>query len=171
MPGWWWSRNESGVGRGFLTLKDLEAFHARLEGLLETERRGAGCDLFSPTPSQPPAAVAATGDRHGGCAVSELQVDLRKAYVVGDHARDIQLAKAAGVKSILVTSGQVDQQALTMLRTAGAIPDIVAARCPWQQRQPIGFSRMPPHKQHGSSQSRRSNANQLVRERIVGPFW
>ena len=58
-------------------------------------------------------------------AVSELQADLRRAYVVGDHANDIQLAKAVGVKSILVTSGQVDQQALTMLGAAGAIPDMV----------------------------------------------
>jgi heptosyltransferase-2 len=59
-------------------------------------------------------------------AVAELQVDLRRAYVVGDHASDIQLAKSAGMKSVLVTSGNVDQQALTMLRAAGALPDMVA---------------------------------------------
>ena len=59
-------------------------------------------------------------------AVSELQVDARKAYVIGDHARDIQLAKAVGAKSILVTTGGVDDQALNMLRAAQAVPDIVA---------------------------------------------
>ena len=118
--------NQSGVGRGFLTLKDLEAIHARLEGLLE--QSDAALDAIYFCPHHPDDGCRcrkpATGmvDR----AVSELQVDLRKAYVVGDHVRDIQLAKAAGVKSILVTSGRVDQQALTMLRAAGAIPDMVA---------------------------------------------
>jgi heptosyltransferase-2 len=58
--------------------------------------------------------------------VSELQVDLRKAYLIGDHASDIQLAKTVGVKAILVTSGNVDQQAVEMLRAAGAMPDKVA---------------------------------------------
>jgi heptosyltransferase-2 len=117
--------NQSGVGRGLLTLKDLEAIHARLEGLLE--QSDAALDAIYFCPHHPDDGCRcrkpATGmvDR----AVSELQADLRKAYVVGDHANDIQLAKAAGVKSILVTSGQVDQQALTMLQAAGAIPDMV----------------------------------------------
>jgi heptosyltransferase-2 len=118
--------NQSGVGRGLLTLKDLEAIHARLDGLLE--QSDAGLDAIYFCPHHPDDGCRcrkpATGmvDR----AVSELQADLRKAYVVGDHANDIQLAKAAGMKSILVTSGQVDQQALTMLRAAGAVPDMVA---------------------------------------------
>ena len=59
-------------------------------------------------------------------AVAELQVDLRKAYVVGDHAVDIQLARAVGARSVLVTSGKVDEPELTMLRAAGALPDMVA---------------------------------------------
>ena len=43
--------NQSGVGRGIITLKDLEAIHARLQGLFAgTGGRGAGCDLFLPAP-------------------------------------------------------------------------------------------------------------------------
>jgi heptosyltransferase II len=118
--------NQSGVGRGFLSLKDLEAIHARLEGLLE--QSDAALDAIYFCPHHPDDGCRcrkpATGmvDR----AVAELQVELRKAYVIGDHASDIQLAKAAGIKSILVTRGKVDQQALTMLRAAGALPDMVA---------------------------------------------
>jgi len=118
--------NQSGVGRGFLNLKDLEAIHARLEGLLE--QRDAALDAIYFCPHHPDDGCRcrkpATGmiDR----AVSELQVDLRKSYLVGDHASDIQLAKAVGAKSILVTSGRVDEQALNMLRAARAMPDLVA---------------------------------------------
>lgn len=118
--------NQSGVGRGFLTLKDLEAIHARLEGLLE--QGDAPLDAIYFCPHHPDDGCRcrkpATGmvDR----AVSELQVDLQKAYLIGDHASDIQLAKTAGVKAILVTSGNVDQQAVEMLHAAGAMPDQVA---------------------------------------------
>jgi heptosyltransferase-2 len=117
--------NQSGVGRGFLSLKDLEAIHARLEGLLE--QSDAALDAIYFCPHHPDDGCRcrkpATGmvDR----AVSELQVDLGKAYLIGDHASDIRLAKAVGVKSILATSGKVDQQALAMLRAAGALPDKV----------------------------------------------
>jgi heptosyltransferase-2 len=118
--------NQSGVGRGFLTLKDLEAIHARLEGLLE--QRDAALDAIYFCPHHPDDGCRCRKPATGMVerAVSELQVDLRKAYLVGDHASDIQLAKAAGLKSILVTSGKVDQQALTMLQAAGALPDMVA---------------------------------------------
>ena len=118
--------NQSGVGRGFLSLKDLEAIHARLEGLLE--QRDAAVDAIYFCPHHPDDGCRcrkpATGmiDR----AVSELQIDLQKSYLVGDHASDIQLAKAVGAKSILVTSGKVDEQALNMLRAARAMPDLVA---------------------------------------------
>src|SRR4030095_8701491 len=117
--------NQSGVGRGFLTLKDLEAIHARLEGLLE--QSDAALDAIYFCPHHPDDGCRcrkpATGmiDR----AVSELQVDLKKAYLIGDHASDIQLAKAVAVTSILVTRGKVDDQALNMLRAAGAMPDAV----------------------------------------------
>ncbi|HEY7128533.1 MAG TPA: lipopolysaccharide heptosyltransferase II [Nitrospira sp.] len=117
--------NQSGVGRGFFSLKDLEAVHARLEGLLEES--DAALDAIYFCPHHPDDGCRcrkpATGmvDR----AVAEFQVDLGKAYVVGDHASDIQLAKAIGAKSVLVTSGKVDQQAVTMLRAAGALPDMV----------------------------------------------
>jgi heptosyltransferase-2 len=118
--------NQSGVGRGLFSLKDLEAVHARLEGLLEAS--DAALDAIYFCPHRPDDGCRcrkpATGmvDR----AVAEFHVDLRRAYVVGDHASDIQLAKAAGAKSVLVTSGNVDQQAVTMLRAAGALPDMVA---------------------------------------------
>jgi heptosyltransferase-2 len=118
--------NQSGVGRGFFSLKDLEAIHARLEGLLE--RSDAALDAIYFCPHHPDDGCRCRKPATGMVerAVSELQVDLGKAYLVGDHASDVQLAKAAGVKSILVTSGKVDQQALTMLRAAGAVPDMVA---------------------------------------------
>jgi heptosyltransferase II len=117
--------NQSGVGRGILTLKDLEAVHARLEGLLEQDN--AALDAIYFCPHHPDDGCRCRKPARGMIdrAVSELQVDLRRSYLIGDHARDIQLAKAVGAKAILVTSGRVDEQAINMLRAEQAMPDVI----------------------------------------------
>jgi heptosyltransferase-2 len=58
--------------------------------------------------------------------VSELQLDLRRSYLIGDHARDIQLANRVGAKAVLLTSALVDEQAWEMLKAEQAMPDVVA---------------------------------------------
>ena len=59
-------------------------------------------------------------------AVSELQLDLRRSYLIGDHAHDIQLANRVGAKAILLTAAPVDAQALETFKTKQAMPDAMA---------------------------------------------
>ena len=118
--------NQSGVGRGIITLKDLEAIHARLEGLLEQE--GAALDAIYFCPHHPDDGCRCRKPKVGMVerAVSELQLDLRRSYLIGDHARDIQLAHRVGAKAILLTPVLVDTQALDRLKVEQAMPDAVA---------------------------------------------
>jgi len=118
--------NQSGVGRGIITLKDLEAIHARLEGLLEQE--GAALDAIYFCPHHPDDGCYCRKPNVGMVerAVSELQLDLRRSYLIGDHARDIQLAHRVGAKAILLTPALVDTQALDMLKAEQVMPDAVA---------------------------------------------
>jgi len=118
--------NQSGVGRGMITLKDLEAIHARLQGLLEQEQ--AALDAIYFCPHHPNDGCHCRKPNAGMVerAVSELQLDLRRSYMIGDHARDIQLAQRVGAKAILITSGSVDQQALDRLQAEQVMPDTVA---------------------------------------------
>ncbi len=118
--------NQSGVGRGTLTLKDLEAIHARLEGLLEQE--DAALDAIYFCPHHPDDGCRCRKPNVGMVerAVSELQLDLRRSYLIGDHARDIQLANRVGAKAILLTSALVDGQALDRLKAEQAMPNAVA---------------------------------------------
>ncbi len=117
--------NQSGIGRGLFTLKDLETIHARLEGLLEQEE--AALDAIYFCPHHPDEGCHCRKPNIGMVerAVSELQVNLRRSYLIGDHTRDIQLAKRVGVKAILLSAALVDEQALEMLRTEQARPDAV----------------------------------------------
>ena len=50
----------------------------------------------------------------------------RRSYLIGDHARDIQLANKVGAKAILITTALVDAQALDRLKAEQAMPDAVA---------------------------------------------
>ena len=119
--------NQSGVGRGIFTLKDLEAIHARLQDLLEED--GAALDAIYFCPHHPDDGclcrkpARAMVDR----AVSELQLDLRRSYYIGDHVRDMQLARVVGAKPIFVTAGTVGAQTLDLLRAEQATPDKVTA--------------------------------------------
>jgi heptosyltransferase-2 len=117
--------NQSGVGRGIFTLKDLEAVHARLQGLLEQE--DAALDAIYFCPHHPDDGCRCRKPEVGMVerAVSELHLDLRRSYLIGDHARDIQLAHRVGAKAILLTTALVDAQALDILKAEQAMPAAV----------------------------------------------
>jgi len=118
--------NQSGVGRGILTLKDLEAIHARLQGLLEQE--DVALDAIYFCPHHPDDGCRCRKPNVGMVerAVSELQLDFRRFYLIGDHARDIQLAHRVGAKSVLLTPAPVDAQSLERLMAEKAMPDAMA---------------------------------------------
>jgi heptosyltransferase II len=118
--------NQSGVGRGLMTLKDLEAVHARLQGLLEQE--DAALDAIYFCPHHPDDGCHCRKPNVGMVerAVSELQLDLQRSYLIGDHARDIQLAHRVGAKAILLTPAPMDAQMLDRLKVEEAMPDALA---------------------------------------------
>ena len=118
--------NQSGVGRGIFSLKDLEAIHARLEGLLEQEEVALDAIYFCPHHPDDGCRCRKPNIGMVERAQTELQLDLRRSYLIGDHARDIQLAKRVGAKGILLTTDLVDAQALDALQAAEAMPDAVA---------------------------------------------
>jgi histidinol phosphatase-like enzyme len=60
-------------------------------------------------------------------AIAELQLDLKQSYVVGDHIRDVQLARNVGAKAVLLASGQVNAQAREVLKAEQAQPNVIVA--------------------------------------------
>jgi len=47
--------------------------------------------------------------------------------MIGDHARDMELAKRVGARSILVTTGAVRPEQVDGLIASGLVPDRVAS--------------------------------------------
>jgi D-glycero-D-manno-heptose 1,7-bisphosphate phosphatase len=101
--------NQSGVGRGFFSEEELRRIHTEL-----SERIGSGggrIDGFYYCPHHPTEAL---GSYLMACdcrkpsvglaarAASELKLDLRRSYVVGDQATDMELAERIGARGILI---------------------------------------------------------------------
>ncbi len=101
-----WARviitNQSGIPRGRITLDQYEAVHAELLRQLGAEIDGAyfSADLpGSESPRRKPGtAMLEEAER-------DLNLDLNRAYFVGDKMADIDCGHAAGMPSVLVLTG------------------------------------------------------------------
>lgn len=119
--------NQSGVARGLLSQDDLAAVHAKLNALLD--RAGASLDAIYFCPHHPNDGCDCRKPNRGMIdqAVRERGVDLERVYLIGDHVRDIELAKRIGARSILVTTGVVRPHELEGLSATALTPDWIAS--------------------------------------------
>jgi D-glycero-D-manno-heptose 1,7-bisphosphate phosphatase len=99
--------NQSGVGRGRMSLEELDAVHARMQG--DVLARGVclaavlycphgpddDCACRKPAPGLIQAAMALVQD-----------IGPSETLVVGDDERDLEAARRAGVDAALVRTGK-----------------------------------------------------------------
>ena len=97
--------NQSGVGRGFFDLAQLERIHERLAQLLALE--GVRLDGVYVCPHRPEDQCACRKPNQGLLqrAASELGFSLKESIVIGDKPCDIDMGCAAGAITLLVRSG------------------------------------------------------------------
>lgn len=97
--------NQSGVGRGFFTMDQVEEVHRRLEELLATEC--ARLDAIYVCPHAPEDGCACRKPRPGLVqqAARDLDIWLAASWMIGDKAADLELAEAAGMRAVLVKTG------------------------------------------------------------------
>jgi len=122
--------NQSGVARGYLTEAMLAAIHRKLHDEL-----GGLPDAYLHCPHLPDGEHGYGGPC--GCrkpaggllrqAAELLGVDLARGAVVGDSARDVQMANGTPLRKVLVHSGKPAAAQRQLLATAGCAPDHEAA--------------------------------------------
>jgi D-glycero-D-manno-heptose 1,7-bisphosphate phosphatase len=98
--------NQSGLGRGYFDLDDLEAMHSKLNALVN-EAGGELAGIFY-CPHHPDDGCLCRKPAPGLIdAISEtLAADLTGAVVVGDSLRDLEAGVARGCKPVLVRTGK-----------------------------------------------------------------
>ena len=123
--------NQSAVGRGIITLAQAQAINARV---IETVRAAGGrIDGSYLCPHAPEAGCACRKPAPGLLlqAAQELALDLSRSWAVGDAATDLQAARAAGVRGILVRTGRGRTQEARLpalgLGTCPVVDDLPAA--------------------------------------------
>jgi histidinol-phosphate phosphatase family protein len=108
--------NQSGVGRGLLRVEQVEAVNHRVEELLGPlgpwmvclHGPGDGCRCRKPGPGLIEAAAGALG------------VDARDCVVIGDIGADVEAARAAGARAVLVPT------AVTREEEVAAAPEVAS---------------------------------------------
>ena len=98
--------NQSGVGRGYFTLDDVERVHAHLAR--ELARDGVRFDKIYIAPEAPdqPSRGRKPSPQFLFDARDEFGLDLAQCYMIGDKLIDLECGWNAGVKkSLLVRTG------------------------------------------------------------------
>ena len=96
--------NQSGIGRGYFSAEDFARVNARLLALL-------GADLIDATyfcADHPETASARRKPEPGMLleAARDLSLDLALSWMIGDRTGDLEAGRRAGVRSILVLTGE-----------------------------------------------------------------
>jgi len=123
--------NQSGIGRGYYTVADMERVHAHLQR--EWERAGARVTkiYYAPEAPEQPSRGRKPSPQFLFDAGAEFGVDLSRSYMVGDKLIDLECGWNAGVRRcILVRTGygaELERSAAAQLTRALVVDDLAAA--------------------------------------------
>jgi D-glycero-D-manno-heptose 1,7-bisphosphate phosphatase len=97
--------NQSVVGRGIISLEELEQIHARMRE--EIERCGAYVDAVFCCPHAPEEGCSCRKPQPGMLAeaMALFEVDPQRCYVIGDSYNDLLAAESVNLPFILVLTG------------------------------------------------------------------
>jgi D-glycero-D-manno-heptose 1,7-bisphosphate phosphatase len=98
--------NQSAVGRGLMSLEQLETIHERMRS--EAAASGGALDAVLFCPHAPQANCACRKPAPGliHTAIQRSGVNPAESLVVGDDLRDLEAAQRAGVSAALVRTGK-----------------------------------------------------------------
>jgi histidinol-phosphate phosphatase family protein len=104
--------NQSAIGRGMMTMQDLENIHARLDTLIRPF--GASIDGIFSCPHHPQDHCVCRKPNAGLIyeAVDRFSLDLSRCYLVGDKLSDLEVAQKVAVPGILVLTSPYSACAL-----------------------------------------------------------
>jgi D-glycero-D-manno-heptose 1,7-bisphosphate phosphatase len=123
--------NQSGIGRGYYTLGDLQAIHARMLGLLEPTGVVFDRIYFAPESPEEPSRGRKPSPAFLFDARDEFGIDLSQSFMVGDKWADVEAGRNAGcARSLLVRTGygaETERKQAANLGQTVVVDDLPAA--------------------------------------------
>lgn len=97
--------NQSGLARGYFTKEMLSQIHQKMKD--ELNRYNAQVDAIYFCPHHPDEGCECRKPKPRLIlqAAEEMGIALQFSYMVGDHEKDVEAGRAAGCKTLLVTTG------------------------------------------------------------------
>jgi len=120
--------NQSGIARGIISEEQVISVNQRINEILGNE---AAIDAFYYCRFHPEFSSKEECECRKPSpdmifkAASDLGLDLKKAYIIGDKAVDVEAGKNAGIKTILLLTTIPEEEKEEMLHK-GIIPDFIA---------------------------------------------
>jgi histidinol-phosphate phosphatase family protein len=123
--------NQSGIGRGYLSVRDYETTEQRLNELLA--ERGAHIDATYYCPHTPEEKCRCRKpdtllfERAG----EDLDIDLGNALFIGDRFRDIEPAERFGAKGVLVPIPTTPRDEIVHATESARVADSLSVALDW----------------------------------------
>lgn len=119
--------NQSGLGRGRISLEDFSRVMVRIDEQLAEQ--GAGFDGFYYCPHAPQQGCACRKPATGLLdeAADSCRWDARRSWVVGDKASDVALGRNGGMGAVLVQTGYGAEQEGLVTRLWEKDPRVLVA--------------------------------------------
>ena len=97
--------NQAGIGRGLYSEETLQDIHCRMA--TKIAEAGGAIEAVYYCPHHPDAGCECRKPRPGMLkrAAQEHDIDLSRAYFIGDSTTDVQAGRRAGTKTFLVLTG------------------------------------------------------------------
>ena len=123
--------NQSGVGRGYFTLAEVENVHRHLTDELAREGVRFAKIFFAPEVPEQPSRGRKPSPQFLFDARDEFGVDLSQSYMIGDKLSDLQCGWNGGVKKcLLVRTGygaELERESPDKLGDAAVVDNLAAA--------------------------------------------
>ncbi len=103
--------NQSGIGRGYFPEADAIAVHSRITDMLR--ERGVRIEKIYYCPHAPEEGCECRKPKPFLVlkAAEEFGIDLAKSFFVGDHIKDAETGRAAGIMTVLIGHAEASPMA------------------------------------------------------------
>jgi len=116
--------NQSGIGRGYYTIKDFHNFNNHLLNQLEKADIKIESTYFCPHIKEDNCDCRKPKTKFIELILSNYNIDLSNSWMIGDHPSDIEFGGNVGCKTVYLTTGHGDRH-LDELEVKGLKPTII----------------------------------------------
>lgn len=120
--------NQSGIARGLISENQVISVNERINEILGNEAKIDAfyyCRFHPDFSSKEECECRKPSPDMIFKAAEDLELDLKRAYIVGDKAIDVEAGINAGIKSVLLLNTISDKEKEEMMKK-GIIPDFIA---------------------------------------------